>query len=132
MNGLCKEIYQTFYNKKALRLVFYSFFIVALNVANIYSSYLFLGYSLSIVEIIFIASCMNLSSILPIHGIGQFGTREAINAGVLSVLGFTFNEAIQISFAIHIIGLLVQSLIAVPCYFLLPSVERKAVSEASS
>ena len=115
-------------SKKTLRLVFYSLAVFVFNIASIFFSYTFLGYSLSVMEAVLVTTIVNLSSLLPIHGIGQFGTCEAINSVVLRALGFPLNEAIQISFSIHIVALGAQAVIALPCYLVLRPVDKPAVS----
>jgi len=99
--------------------LFYSCIVVGFNILNIYFYYLFIGYPLSILATCLIFSISNLSNLLPIHGIGRLGSTEAVNTLVLMALDFTRNEAIQISFTVHILQLVAQALVAVVCYVLL-------------
>jgi len=97
-------------------LMAYSLLVVSFNICYFYFTYCFIGMTLSFGSICLIFSVANLSNLIPIHGPARLGSYEAVNSIVLLALNFSANEAIQISFAVHFVGILVQALIAIPCY----------------
>lgn len=82
------------------------------NLVSLWFSFYFMGYSIPIVGVVYIWSAANLGSLLPIHGIAGFGSYEAINTFILLSLGLSTNEAIQMSFVVHVVSLLVQASLA--------------------
>jgi len=94
-------------------------FVIFFNTVNIYFSYQTFGIKLSIFPVIFLLSLNNLSTLLPIHTLSSIGSFELVNTLGMVLLGFDSNQAIQISFAVHFLGLASQSILAVACYYAL-------------
>jgi len=117
INNIISDFRRNIKCGKLSLLILYSVVVVMFNALNTYLSYRLFGYTLSVVGTILVISVVNLSNLLPIHGIGRFGSHEGLNTLVLMSLGFSSNEAIQLSFAVHISQLLIQCAIAVPCYY---------------
>jgi len=101
------------------RLLFFIGINTIIGAIYVYYSYLSLGTSLSLVSAGFIFGARTLSSLLPIHTIGKFGTFELINAGLLVYIGLEKSEAIKLSFGIHFLMLIQQALLAIIGYCLL-------------
>lgn len=99
-----------------LKLFLYSVCIISLNLSFFYFLYLSVGYSLSMSCVALVLSIVNLSNLLPIHGIGRFGSYEVANMVALIPFGIAKNDAVQLAFYTHIISLTIQMLIALPCY----------------
>jgi uncharacterized membrane protein YbhN (UPF0104 family) len=112
-----KALHENVKFAKMVLLIGVSIFTIVFNVISVYYSFAFISQSLSIIPVLFILSASNLSNLLPIHGPGRLGSYEAINSLCLLGLNFSGNEAIQISFAIHFLSIVIQTGIAVPCYF---------------
>lgn len=115
-------IYDLFKNltfKKIGALLFFAITADMFNLAVIYFSFLFSDCSLSLPAVALIFGLINLSILLPIHGVGNFGSLEAVFALVLVGLGRTVHEAIQIGFVVHLVQLTVRTLIGLVCYHLL-------------
>lgn len=100
-------------------VVILAIIIILFNSFNIYFSYRTFGINLSIYATFFLFSLSNLSSFLPIHALSSIGSFELVNSLGMVLLGFESNQAIQISFAVHFLGLAIQSLFAVACYYAL-------------
>ena len=101
------------------------------NVISIWFTFHFMGYSIPILGIVYIWSASNLGSLLPIHGIAGFGSYEAINTLILLSLGLSTNEAIQMSFVVHILSLFVQGLLAL-CSWLFISKFSEDISNSNT
>lgn len=106
-----------------LYLTVFTIAIIGLNILTVYFSYSFLGYSLTFRVLLLLVSVVNLSNLLPIHSIGRLGSYEAISTAVLMLSGFSANEAIQVSFAVHFINILLQAVIALPCYIFMKKIQ---------
>lgn len=101
------------------------------NVVSLWFSFYFMGYSIPIVGVVYIWSAANLGSLLPIHGIAGFGSYEAINTLILLSLGLSTNEAIQMSFVVHVVSLLVQASLAL-CSWLFISKFAEEISNTAA
>ncbi len=68
-----------------------------------------------------------LTTILPVHGIGGFGTYESAWAGAFYLLGFTKELAIKSAFSFHLLALLYSVILGVASLFLLRLKKTKSV-----
>lgn len=105
--------------KVILLVILVSTFVIIFNVMNLYFSYLVFGTKLSLSAVIFLLALTNLSSFFPIHAASSIGSYELINTFGMILLGFESELAIQLSFAVHLLGLLLQGIVALLCYKLL-------------
>jgi len=68
-----------------------------------------------------------LTTILPIHGVGGFGTYESAWAGAYYLLGFTKQLAIKAAFSFHLIALLYSVILGVGSLILLKFVKKETI-----
>ncbi len=94
-------------------------FNILMGVAFYYFAYRSFGASVPYISVCFLVSAGTFFSILPIHGLGKLGSYELFNAGLLALIGFNKNQAIQLSFEIHFLLLLQQALLWAISYIML-------------
>jgi len=107
-------------------LLFFALVTDLFNLTTFYFAFLFAGLPLSITGAALVFGLANLSVLLPIHGIGCFGSLEAIFTVILIGLGQTANEAIQVSFVVHIVQLANRTVIGLACYAFLKKLSSKS------
>lgn len=71
-----------------------------------------------------------LTTILPVHGVGGFGTYESAWAGAFFLLGFPKQLAIKAAFSFHLIALIYSVILGVGSLILLRYIKGEKVSPA--
>lgn len=117
--SVLQSLLKTLTSKEMGPLLFVAAIADLFNIAVFYFAFLFAGCSLPLLGVALVFGLANLSVLLPIHGIGNLGSLEAILTLVLVGLGQPVNEAVQVSFAVHIVQLAVRTVIGLVCYSLL-------------
>lgn len=96
---------QMSFRKNLIKIVFLTFSVWLFSFGSLYTILLGMKIMMPIQIVIFGATFILLATVLPIHGIGGFGTTEAIWTLVYVPLGMTTNEAILSGFGYHILTL---------------------------
>jgi uncharacterized protein (TIRG00374 family) len=105
--------------KNVFLVGFLSISIWVLSFVILYIILIGMGIFLPIPNVIMGSTFILLTSVLPIHGIGGFGTTEAIWTLVYIPLGMTTNEAIISGFGYHLIILFFASILGLSGFLFL-------------
>jgi len=106
------------YNLKRLPIItILSVIVIIFNIFYVYFLYRTFGIKLPFISVYFLLSLNNLSTLLPVSTASSIGSFEIVNSLGMVLIGFDLNQAIQISFAVHILGLILQALMALICFY---------------
>jgi uncharacterized protein (TIRG00374 family) len=99
-------------SKKIIFIVFMSSMMISiLSMAFTYFLVLALGYNLPLHVLIIVTTASILTTILPIYGIGGFGTVEGAWTIMMAYFNYPVGMAIILSFSTHILQLLMSALL---------------------
>jgi len=101
------------------KVVILSILVTLINIAILYYYFNIFDIQVNFLQATFCLTFLQLSLILPIHGIGKFGTFESIAILGFFIIGVPKNSAIVLAFSMHIISLIFYSFLALIGYFII-------------